>query len=73
VRNGGIRQHALEIGLGDGGQLPIAIDSTDRMISIDCQSSAIVIRPLTSRRITMAKAANLGAEPMNRVTEVGAP
>jgi len=51
----------------------MAMDSTARIISICCQSGARKNRPLTSRRMTMAKAASLGAEAMNRVTGVGAP
>ena len=54
-------------------KLPTAIDSTERMISIACQSAEATIRPLTSMRMTMAKAASLGALPMNSVTAVGAP
>lgn len=54
-------------------RLPMAIDRTDRMISIDCQSGAMANRPLTSKRMTMANAANFGAVLISRVTEVGAP
>ena len=54
-------------------RLPIAIDSTDRITSICCQSTARSSSPLTSRRIAIANAASLGAEPMNSVIAVGAP
>ena len=54
-------------------RLPIAIDNTARITSMLCQSSATPIRPLTSRRMAMAKPASLGAAPIIRVIAVGAP
>ncbi|MNJ67980.1 hypothetical protein D3C77_641920 [compost metagenome] len=54
-------------------RLPIASDSTARIISIGCQSAARPCRPSTSRRSVMAKAASLGAPPRISVTAVGEP
>lgn len=53
--------------------LPSAIDRMASSMSIFCHSTASVGRPLTSRRIAMAKPASLGAEPMSSVMAVGAP
>ncbi len=53
--------------------LPMPMESTARMASMPVQSSCSAERPSTSRRISMPKAAILGAELMNRVTGVGAP
>ena len=54
-------------------RLPTAIDSTDKITSICCQSPCKAPSPSTSTRITSANAASLGAEPIYNVTEVGAP
>ena len=54
-------------------RLPISSEATDSTASICCQSTAKGARPSTSRRITMANAASLGAPPIIRVTAVGAP
>ena len=54
-------------------RLPTSSDSTASTASICCQSKAKVGMASTSRRMTMAKAASLGAEPINSVTAVGAP
>ncbi len=53
--------------------LPTAMESTARMISMSTQSACIPSSPSTSRRMSMPKAAILGALPMKSVTEVGAP
>ena len=54
-------------------KLPMAIDSTARIINIICQSAEATSRPLTNTRMTTAKAASFGALAMSSVTEVGAP
>ena len=53
--------------------LPTIIDSSDRTISIPCQSNATAASDPTSMRVMNAKAANSGAVPMKRVIAVGAP
>ena len=53
--------------------LPTIIDSSDRTISIPCQSNATAASDPTSIRVMNAKAANSGAVPMKRVIAVGAP
>lgn len=53
--------------------LPSAIEATARIASICRQSCARSSSPLTSRRIAIANAASLGAEPITSVTAVGAP
>ena len=53
--------------------LPAPMDSTDRITSIAVQSPCMPGRPSTSRRMSIPKAAILGALPMNSVTDVGAP
>ena len=54
-------------------KLPIAIDSTDMITSICCQSPARSISPFTSIRIIIANAASFGAAPMKSVIAFGAP
>ena len=47
--------------------------TTAKTINICCQSIAKGNKPSTSKRIIMAKAANLGAPPINKVIAVGEP
>ena len=54
-------------------RLPTNSEPMESTISICCQSGASGNMPSTSRRMTMANAASLGAPPMSRVTAVGAP
>ena len=54
-------------------KLPTAIDSTERISNMFCQSFETTSRPLTSTRMTMTKAASFGALAMISVTAVGAP
>ena len=54
-------------------KLPTNNEPTAKIISICCQSKANGNIPSTNKRITIAKAASLGAPPIIRVTEVGAP
>ena len=51
----------------------MAREDTASTISICCQSTASPSMPSTSKRMLMAKAANLGAPPISSVTAVGAP
>ena len=54
-------------------RLPMSRVTTAKTINICCQSMAKGNKPSTSKRIIMAKAANLGAPPIIRVIAVGAP
>ncbi len=54
-------------------RLPTTIEHTASTVSICCQSVAVLIRPSTSRRTVIAKAASLGAPATISVTAVGAP
>src|ERR1700686_3096860 len=53
--------------------LPTIIDSSDRTISIPCQSKATAANEPTRIRVMNANAANSGAVPMKSVIAVGAP
>ena len=54
-------------------KLPTSKEATAKMASICCQSMAKGSKPSTNKRMVMAKAANLGAPAIIKVTEVGAP
>jgi hypothetical protein len=61
-------------------RLPIAMESTDRMMSMSCHplwncgvSPESGCRAFTSSRIAIANAASLGPVEMNSVTAEGAP
>ena len=54
-------------------KLPINKEPMAKTANICCQSKAKGNKPSTNKRIKMAKAANLGAPPIMRVAEVGAP
>ena len=54
-------------------RLPISNEAMASRASICCQSMARGNKPSTSKRMTKAKAASLGAPPISSVAEVGAP
>ena len=54
-------------------KLPRTIESTDRTISIPCQSNAMPASAPASTRSVSANAASLGAVPISSVIGVGAP
>ena len=54
-------------------RLPMTSEATASTVSICCQSMASGSNPSTSKRITIPKAASLGAPPIIKVMAVGAP
>jgi len=65
--DGRVGEHALDVALRDPRRLPIAMESTDRMMSMSCHplgnsgvSPESGRRAFTSSRIAIANAASLG-------------
>ncbi len=54
-------------------KLPTSKEATAKTANICCQSMAKGSKPSTNKRMVMAKAANLGAAAIIKVTAVGAP